>query len=54
MVRVTDDGGNRVIVWVVGVDIDGPEPIYRIEIPGGDPNHEVKESEIAPLHAPHV
>ena len=53
-VRVTDDKGNKVIGWIVGLDTNGREPIYTIEISGGDPNYEVKESEIELIHDPHI
>ena len=53
-VRVTYDEGNLVIGWIVGVDTNGPEPVYTIEIKGGDPNYEVKESGIELLHDPHI
>ncbi|ALZ75289.1 hypothetical protein [Rheinheimera sp. F8] len=53
-VSIIDEDGERVTGWIVGVDTHDSEPIYTIEISGGDPNYEVKQSEIVLLHDPHV
>jgi hypothetical protein len=53
-VSILDEDGERVTGWIVGVDTRGAEPIYTIEISGGDPNFEVKQSKIVLLHDPHV
>lgn len=53
-VSILDEDGERVTGWIVGVDTRGSEPIYTIEISGGDPNYEVTQSEIVLLHDPHV
>lgn len=53
-VKVTGENSDTISGWIVGVELQEPEPIYTIETEDGDPCFEASESKITLIHDPHI